>query len=88
MSLRLCINCRIYCKPFCVVDTGAVVLGVTGDVPGVIVVPVDVEIVPVAVVSVGSVVVGGTVVTVDSVDGGIVVTVQRINAASQYVAIG
>jgi len=63
------------------------VLGVTGDVPGVMVVPVDVGIVPVAVVTVGSVVVGGTVVTVDRVDGGIVVTVPRNNTFSQYVAI-
>ena len=68
---------RTYCKPFCVVDAGAVVVGLTGDVPGVIIVPVDGGIVPVAVVSVGPVVVGGTVVTVDRVDGRIVVTVNE-----------
>jgi len=84
----MCVNCRIYCKPFCVVDAGAAVLGLTRDVPGVIVVPADVGIVGVAVVSVGSVVVGGTVVTVDRVDGGIVVTVQQNNTFSQYVAMG
>ena len=71
----MCVKCRIFCKPFCVVDAGAVVLGVTRDVAGVMVVPVDVGRVPVAVVTVGSVVVGGTVVTVDRVDGGMVVTV-------------
>ena len=63
-------------------------LGVTREVPGVMVVPVDVGRVPVAVVTVGSVVVGGTVVTVDRVDGGIVVTVQQNNTFSQYVAMG
>ena len=51
--------------------------GVVGDALGGIVVPVDVGIVPVVVVPVGSVVVGGTVFTVDSVDGPGVVTVQR-----------
>ena len=63
-------------------------LGVTGDVPVVTVVPVDVERVPVAVVTVGNVVVGGPVVTVDRVEGGIVVTVQRKYTFAQYVAIG
>ena len=61
--------------------------GVVGDALGGIVVPVDVGIVPVVVVPVGSVVVGGTVFTVDSVDGPGVVTVQR-KFNSQHEATG
>ena len=50
--------------------------GVVGDALGGIVVPVDVGIMRVAVVPVGSIVEGGAVITVDSVGGLGVVTVQ------------
>jgi len=50
--------------------------GVVGDALGGIVVPVDVGIMRVAVVPVGSIVEGGAVITVDSVGGLGVLTVQ------------
>ena len=72
--LQDCPNNRNYGTPVGVVDGGAVVPGVVGDATGGPVVPVNTVTVPVAAVPV---VTGGTVETVDGVDGSGVVTVQR-----------